>query len=253
MAREWFREFFDEFYYATYRPLESEERNRREAEFIAWALRLPPGSRLLDLGCGYCRHAVYLALMGYRVTCLDLSEYLLERCRERAEEFGVELEIARGDLRGLEYEGAFDGVYMFYTTFGYFDHETNLRVLERISRALRPGGRLLLDIWSKPRTLWMHYNSRGEVRNWYEAGGYLVLDVSRYDVLEDAVIAERTIASNRGILAKREFRVRVYTLAELKRMLEEAGLRLSRAYGDYNGSEYEISSPRLIAIAEKPL
>jgi cyclopropane fatty-acyl-phospholipid synthase-like methyltransferase len=102
---EWFKIFFDRLYYETYRPFEDEERNKREAQFIVKALDLPPGSLLLDLGCGYGRHAVYLAKWDYRVVCYDLSDYLLEKARERVKEFGVEdrVMLVKGDMRRLSF------------------------------------------------------------------------------------------------------------------------------------------------------
>ncbi len=142
MDSEWFREFFDHAYYETYAPWQTEDVNRREAEFIARALELPPGSKLLDVGCGFARHAVHLAQMGYRVVCLDVSDYLLEKARERIKSFGVEdrVEIVKMDMRYMNFENEFDGAYIFFTTFGYFSDEENERVIENLARALKPRG-----------------------------------------------------------------------------------------------------------------
>lgn len=61
---DWYVDFFDEIYFETCSVYETEERNERKARFIADALDLPPGSRLLDLGCGYAGHAVHLGGIG---------------------------------------------------------------------------------------------------------------------------------------------------------------------------------------------
>ena len=45
--------------------------------------------------------------------------------------------------------------------------------------------------------------------------------------------------------------VRLYTLTELTRLLDAAGLRLSGTYGDYDGAPYAINTPRMIVIATK--
>ena len=47
------------------------------------------------------------------------------------------------------------------------------------------------------------------------------------------------------------FSVKTYSYAELKMMLEEAGMTLIKAYGDYEGRTFRLNSPRLIVVAEK--
>ena len=252
---EWFETFFDRLYYETYRPFETEERNEREARFIVEALGLPQGSTVLDLGCGYARHAVYLARWGYRVTCYDLSEFMLERARERVGEFGVagSVELVKGDMRELAYESRFDGAYMFFTTFGYFSDRENMLVLERVSRALRPGGALLIDLLNPVRVMYDAYVYGGVKRVWSEVGDYVELEEAVFDVRRARINVRRRYyrRSDGGLVDERSFTLRIYTYWELREMLEKAGMRLEKAYGSYKGDEYGPTSPRLIVVARK--
>src|SRR5437870_6344999 len=68
---EWPVAFFDDDYLRIYRPMFTEETTRREVDFIESALALPPGASVLDLACGIGRHAVGMALRGYRITGLE--------------------------------------------------------------------------------------------------------------------------------------------------------------------------------------
>ncbi len=252
---KWFKEFFDELYYETYSVFESEERNKREAGFIVESLGLPKGSRVLDLGCGYGRHAVYLGKWGYRVVCYDLSQFLLERARERILRFRVEdrVELVRGDMRSMEYESEFDGVYMFFTTFGYFGDEENLEVLRRVSKALKPGGVFLVDLINPVALLHDVYNNDGRWRTWYEASDYIVLEDSDFDMLRGRLHVKRTFNKKDSTLpiAEKIFTLRIYMYWELSDMLEKAGLEIVKALGSYKGDEYKPSSPRLVIIAQK--
>ena len=47
-------------------------------------------------------------------------------------------------------------------------------------------------------------------------------------------------------------KIRLYTLTELIQMLEEANFVFKKAFGDYNSSNYDKNSPRMIILAEKP-
>jgi len=56
----------------------------QEVDFIIDELRLPPSSRILDIGCGTGRHAVELARRGYKVTGVDISSGMLAKVEKAA-------------------------------------------------------------------------------------------------------------------------------------------------------------------------
>jgi len=67
--------------------------------------------RLLDLGCGEGRNAVYFARHGFEVIGLDLSLPGLEKTRKYAEEMGVRIETIRADVVGYELEETYDVLF----------------------------------------------------------------------------------------------------------------------------------------------
>ena len=86
---EWPVAFFDDDYLRMYRPLFTPERTAAEVEFIAGSLALEPGASVLDLACGYGRHAIGLARRGHRVTGLDFNPRYLEIAAAEARKAGV--------------------------------------------------------------------------------------------------------------------------------------------------------------------
>lgn len=146
------------------------EQTEREAAFVARWLPLPAYRALLDLCCGQGRHARALARRGYRVTGVDSNAQALAEAR-RASVDDVADQSASGssapyqlnsepmsgavsyiehDMRHLEeLPGAFDGVLCLWQSFGYFDAATNAGILRQASAKLRPGGRLILDIYHR--------------------------------------------------------------------------------------------------------
>lgn len=88
---------------------------RSRAQLIrALTVRVPPGSRLLDLGCGTGLDAVELAARGYRVTAIDWSPEMVRRTGARARELRL-AERVSACLLGIHeldrLDGAFDGIY----------------------------------------------------------------------------------------------------------------------------------------------
>lgn len=246
-GREWFRHFFDAAYVAALREEKPLRQTRREVDFVLRALRLSPPARILDLPCGYGRHASMLARRGFDVVGVDLSRAMLAEARRRFRE-GPRLRFRRGDMRRIAYRREFDAVVNLYTSFGYFTPAENVAVLRRMARALRPGGRLLIDHRdpahqaSLPRRLW------------YRAG-------KRRFVLEDRRFDPRTritectqlvLVPGRRWLQQKTLRFQTFSLGQWRRLLRRVGLRVFRAYSGYDGRRYRRGSTgRLIVIAEK--
>ncbi len=87
----WYQTLFDDRYLRFYPELFDLDSARHEAEFIDRALALPMNASVLDLGCGFGRHSVPLAAMGYRITGLDASLPMLSAASKLAAEHGVGL------------------------------------------------------------------------------------------------------------------------------------------------------------------
>ncbi len=113
--------------------------------FMEQALELTQGASVLDLGCGLGYHAIELARRGYEVTGLDWSDQYLDVARREAEEAGVAVAFLQGDMARMTFEGEFNVVILWGNTFAMLAHEDNVATLQGIHRALRHGGRALID------------------------------------------------------------------------------------------------------------
>lgn len=125
--------------YATKGMVWGTEPNRYVAEFAAG---LTP-RRVLDLGCGQGRNAVWLALQGHEVTGLDLSDTGIEQARALAREAGVEVDFRAVDVvREWQPEPAgFDLVVLSYLQL---PTDTRRVAHAKAARALAPGGTVFL-------------------------------------------------------------------------------------------------------------
>ena len=78
VARDWYRTFFAEGFWAVAEVEYSPERTATEVAYLADVLReLAPGTRVADLGCGKGRFSRTLSVLGARVVGLDLSAAML--------------------------------------------------------------------------------------------------------------------------------------------------------------------------------
>jgi SAM-dependent methyltransferase len=245
--REWFRGFFDVTYLETDRPALTPKRTRAEVDFATRVLGLRRGARVLDVPCGFGRHSGELARRGYSVVGVDLSHAMLGTAR-RSHHEGARLRFVRGDMRRLAYRAEFDAVVCLFTSFGYFSERENVLTLRRMARALRPGGRLLMDHRNPA------FDATLPTHSWRQPrpGLYVLwtLDVDRRTNVHEATWLILRRGGRRVI--RKAFRLRLWTLAQWRRHLREAGLRLVRAYGDFRGRPLRPTSSRLLLLAERP-
>ena len=107
-------------------------------------LRLYPGARVLDLGCGTgddARHLAERVAPGGQVVGVDLSEAMVAEARRRAEGSGLAVEFRQGDARRLEFEDeAFDACRVERCLIHVPDPAPAVAELVRLSR---PGGRVV--------------------------------------------------------------------------------------------------------------
>ncbi len=227
-----------------------EQRSDQEVDTILGLLELPDAAEVLDAPCGHGRISNRLAARGLRVTGLDRSRRFLELARERAAAAGaagVEVEYVEGDLRELPFEGRFDAVLNWFSSFGYFDDEGNRRVLEGFRRALKPGGRLLLEQASR-ELLIRNLPAHGVPAVWMtERGDDLLIDKVSFDPAAGRSHTERIVVRD-GQVRRTEFSLSQPTASQLGDWMRAAGFDEVEAF-DESGGPFAATSRRLLMRA----
>jgi len=141
---------YSSLWFDLFMPLQTEEWTRKDADFLARKLPLPRYRRVLDLCCGYGRHALLLAERGYEVTGLDRDEAAIAEAQQRATQAGQAITYLVGDMRQVgNVPGTFDAIINMWQSFCYFDEETHQAILRQIYEKLTPGGRFIIDMYNR--------------------------------------------------------------------------------------------------------
>lgn len=244
----WWATYFDGLYLELCQqlPASGGKEGQQQAQAVVRMMRLIPPACMLDLCCGFGRHAIPLAQMGFAVTGLDYSDDWLARAREDAARLGVDVEFRKGDMRELPWADVFDGCVMLGGSFGIFEQEAqNERAFHAVAAALKPGGHFLLDAANRDRIVCEHVpHQRQEIGDWVRCVEY------RFDPVAGVNYGhERWLRGAECI--ERTHRRRLYTATELDRMLRQANLTPVTYYGGYDGSEFTTRSHRILVVAQK--
>jgi SAM-dependent methyltransferase len=151
-------------------------------------------------------------------------------------------------MREMSFEEQFDGVYCWNTSFGYFEEDKNAQVIDRVHRALKAGGLLLLDVINRDFLI-----RQSPSLAWFEGDGCVCMDEMTVDFITSRMRVKRTIMLDDGRSREIEYSVRVYSLHELGRILHEHHFKVCEVSGRTAtpGVFFGNESPRIIILAEK--
>jgi len=242
MKPEWYNSWFESPWYMRLYRHRTEVEAREAVDLLHRLAGVPKGSNVLDLCCGYGRHALALAEYGYKVTGLDNSHYLIDRARELYPHENVEYVV--GDMRG-PYPGApYKAIANFFTSFGYFDtHEENQKVLEAVRSNLDVGGTFVMDFFNAVL-----------LRQTLVSKDMKLIDgvTISIDRRIDEPFVRKTISINNPCSYEQEFEERVwlYDRDTLVEMFLKVGLQPTSIHGTYQGGAFKPNtSPRCIIVA----
>lgn len=244
MTQPWWQEFFQGLPVELWMGMCAPDGDRAEAEFIEKAQSLPPGGRVLDVPTGHGRHACELAARGFRVTGVDLSAEFLGAAQSRAGDRGVDVRWEQRDMRDLPWTAEFDGAFCFGNSFGYLEHEENVVFVQAVGRALKPGGRFLIDSGLVAESVLPNYQGRG----WYDVGGIHMLIENSYDTSKGRLETQYTFIKGAQV-ERRDGSQQVYTLRELCELLAGAGFDGFEAYSSIDRTPFALGAQRLLLLA----
>ncbi len=248
MATPWWRDHFDESYFRLHGSRFHEADNRREVAAVLDLLGLPLGSRVLDLPCGWGRHATLMGEAGQDVVGLDLSAAFLARASEDSHARGLTPRFAAGDMRALPFRDAsFDAAVNLYSSLGLFlDDREDIRVLAEMRRVVRPGGRFLVETMHRDDVV-RNYATRDA---WRLPDGTEVRVRRRFDPVR-GISYESLRWRRKRSKGQKSSAFRVRNATELAGLLDAAGLRPLLWLGGWDGSPFSPRSDRLIVVGER--
>ena len=283
----WYEDFFHGVSLDLWRKAISPEHTTREADFLVKALQGEAGLQLLDMPCGNGRLSLELAARGYRVTGVDISEEFIAEARVRASALssgrqdsnanaGGANEVDRafrawntdgpstsaelpnrgsltpvpqfvlGDMRRVEGKGVYDGGYCFGNSFGFLEYSDMEGFLKGVARALKPGARFVIETGMAAESIIAKFET--ETSHQVED---ILLTIKEQYLAEESCIDTEYVFERNGEVESRKAKHWIYTVAEIRRMLERAGFTVLNLYGSLKLEPYVLGSDELFVIAQR--
>ena len=242
MPDKWYQSWFNSPYYHVLYS----QHNDSEAEFFIDNLcsKLQPSlnARVLDIACGRGRHSIYLNKKGFDVTGIDLSHSNVIYAKRYQNET---LHFYEHDMRHLLYINYFDLALNLFTSFGYFESESDhVKALQAFRKSLKPDGLLVLDYFNSSKIL-SHLTNKATKR----VDG-ISFHITKH--VNNGKVNKTINFEDKGQHHEYKEEVVAFSLGDFKRIFALSGFEIVHYYGDYSLSEYEETiSDRLIFICKK--
>jgi ubiquinone/menaquinone biosynthesis C-methylase UbiE len=154
-----------------------------EAQMAYLTAQVEGCQSVLDAGCGTGRQMRALREQGYRVTGLDASRAMLEQARRKLDGVGRPACLAQGWLQRLPFAAeTFHAALCLESPLAYLASGEELQQgLGELRRVLRPGARLLIDVFDYLGTLGAEPIEQHRARFVTDQGEVRVLETHHYD------------------------------------------------------------------------
>jgi len=248
-AAPWWIDYFDETYLRIYETFLTPARTDREVAALRELLDDAPGDRVLDVACGWGRHAIELARTGFAVTGVDRSSHLLDEARKLAGNADSPPALVHADMRDLAFYGEFDAALSLFSSLGYFGSgdADDIRVLEGIRRALVANGVLIIETMHRDAVAREYAE-----RDWWETPDGLTVWVEReFDPIaggSDEVLRWRDASGQEGT---KRHSIRIRSATEWNALLTATGFEPVEWFGGWDLEPFSLGSERLLIFARR--
>ena len=239
--------FFDGYYKDIWRSIIPDILTTREVDFIFQYFDLRPGNKVLDIMCGYGRHALDLARKGMNVTAVDnLSDYINE-IKEITLQENLPVEAIQSDIINYKSDKEFDLALCMGNSLNFFNAEDTLKIMKAVSNHLRPGGKFLINSWSVAEIVSKNFKERsegtvGNMKFIYE--NKLLSNPIRMETQSTIIASDGSVETKTGI----DY---IFTTSEMETMLNQADFIVNKMYSIPGKKKFAEGEPRIYIIAER--
>jgi SAM-dependent methyltransferase len=238
--------------------VEAASRNKqfieKSAEWITSYFNLNGSTSVIDFGCGPGLYTTRLAQRGARVTGIDFSKNSLDYAERNAVEKNLDIEYISTNYLDFETAEKFDLIMMIMCDFTVLSPEQRKRLLSLFRSILKPGGAVLLDVYSLLFFEQAEESASYEFNQlngfWSENDYYGFVNIFKYEP-EKLLLHKYTIVE-----AERNRKVynwmQCFTPETLAEEFVQSGFEITELFSDVAGAPFSEDSAEFAAVARVP-
>jgi len=225
----------------------------RSVEWIASVFNIGRDTKIADFGCGPGLYAMRLAKLLANVTGIDFSGRSIEYAKDVAAREQLNIRYVKQNYLEFETEDRFDLVLMIMCDFCALSPTQRKVILSKFHGILKPGGSVLLDVYSLSAFEQREEIATYEVNQlngfWSPKKYYGFVNTFKYDE-EKVVLDKYTIVETERIRTVYNW-LQYFAPKNLEKEFIEAGFSIEDLYSDVAGTPYDRKSNEFAIIATR--
>jgi SAM-dependent methyltransferase len=239
--------FFDGYYKDIWRSLIPEGLTKAEVDFLIETAGLQRGGKVLDLMCGYGRHALALGRKGIEVTAVDnLADYVNE-VKEIAEKEDLPVNCIKADVTGYHPKELFDLVICLGNNLSFFNQEETETFFSMIGSHTKQGGVFIANTWTIAEIVFKNFTPN----SWSEINGFRYLVSSKIFFNPTRIEIETIITPGHGDEERKRAVDYIYSLNEMEILLRNSGFEMKDIWSVPGKKKFTVGEPRAYIVAQK--
>jgi 2-polyprenyl-3-methyl-5-hydroxy-6-metoxy-1,4-benzoquinol methylase len=239
--------YFHGYYKEIWRGVIPESLTKAEVDFLINYNNLKPGSRVLDLMCGYGRHALALARQGIYVTAVDnLADYV-DEVKLIAEKENLPVSSIQEDVMSFQSEEQFDLVICMGNSLSAFNQADTMKLFSLVSSHIKKGSRFIISTWMIAEIAIKQFREK----SWMNINGLKFLLDCQYLFQPARVESEHLIIAEDGKTETKKAIDYIFSLNEYEEMLNKSDFSLSEIFSIPGKKKFAIGESRAYLIAKK--
>ncbi|MDB5198005.1 MAG: class SAM-dependent methyltransferase [Flaviaesturariibacter sp.] len=239
--------FFDGQYKEVWRQTIPPGLTEAEVDFIVDVASLEAGQRVLDMMCGYGRHALELGKRGFHVAAVDNAAPYIEEINTQANQLSLSVKGIQAHIIEAELTETFDAVICMGNSFAFFPERDATVLLQRLANSLKTGGTLIINTWMIAEIAIRHFRDR----EWHPMKDFKYGIENRFLFQPTRIESVHTIIPAEGPVEELKAVDYIFTLSELEILLKKAGFALEAVYATPRKKKFALGDGRAYIVATK--
>lgn len=213
--------------------------------------QLMPGAKILDLGCGPGLYLQRLAANGFHCTGVDFAPASIDFARQQAKEKQRDITYYCEDIRTFVITEPQDLVMMTFGEFNVFCKRDAHALIEKAASALKPGGRLLVEVHTEDEI--KHIGSAERTWQPYQTGlfseaPHVVLIENAWDDQTKTASTAWWVMEESGNTTRYSSQMQAWSNEEYFQLLKSAGIGQSKILTEELWPVGQVFSGKLFAL-----
>jgi len=249
ISDNWYEDFFQGITCEIWEKAIPTDMTKQEVDFLLSELNLQKGQHILDIPCGFGRHAIELSKRGFNVTGIDISETFIKGLTTKIISEKLNIKAIQADILAIQLNDNFSGAVCLGNSFGYFNMDRMKLFVEKVSSTLEAGSKFIINSGMVAESILPNFINYSK-NNSYNVGN-ITMDVTNIYNVEDSCMISSLLYTKEGKTEEHSFKHYVFTLGEIKRLLKLYGLNTIATYSSRSKEEYNLGDQEVYIIAKK--